>query len=274
LKLPHSHAFKVAKGSFNIASGLYNLVGGTWEDQDIFFEFGRIYSVKAPTRRSLGSDGHAGHDTTLEGKVLNDRSDMYLWDFAVVGTGQKYVPARHRPFGSVAWRVWTSPFRLRFRGSWMHTHSAVASEMLIFQGDIEQRLPPELVKQCYHESKCADKRSKGTGIHAPKGDMVLTREMSTTLIRDVASRSVVNGTTELRCQYKSRNALVGNRAYVRSHYRSRLTAHTCEDWILEKNEKVSMLVLTYPVSQGRSDMPHESAVQQHHRWWAGTEILD
>jgi len=266
LKLPRSHAFVMPNGSINVASALYNLVGNTWEDQDLFFEFGRIYSVRAPTG--------AGHDSVLEGTLLEDRHDLGLWDFSVVGSGAKYVVAKHRPFGSTAWRVYTSPFTVRFRSSWMHTHSAVASEMFIFQGDVEQMLPSELVKQCYGEHKCSKKGvGGGTGINAKSGDMALTREMSTTLLRDVAKRSFANGQATLRCHYKSRNEWVGEDVYVRSHYRARATADKCEDWILDKGAKISMLALTYPVSHERSDIPPWTAFKQHHRWYAGAQIL-
>merc|ERR1719343_1113995 len=70
LKLPHSHAFVLKNGSFQTAHGLYNIENGNpWEDQDFdqdfYFEFGRTYTVRAPTGTR--------HDEVLEGAFLHDR---------------------------------------------------------------------------------------------------------------------------------------------------------------------------------------------------------
>jgi len=268
LKLPRSHAFFMTNGSLNAANGLYNIVGIPPKqdfDQDFFFEFGRTYTVRAPT--------DTGHRTDpLEGTSPEDRSDLFVWDFSVTGSGARYVPD-NKPFGSVAWRVFQLPVKVRIRGSFMHTHSQVASEMFILQGDVERMLPSELVRECHRVSKCLDQGVSGIGTVPPR-DMALTREMSTRVLHDVMTRGFVDNKTALRCQFKSRNEWVGSLLYTRSHYRARATANMCEEWIAEKGDKISMLVLTYPESPERKDIPLSSTFKNHHRWYAGVEILD
>merc|ERR1712137_498533 len=89
----------------------------------------------------------------MKGRLPNDRRNMFVWDFGVTSGGHVYKPAKSK-FGSVAWRVFSIPFAARVIGNWMHTHSQVASDMFIIEGNVENALPSELVHQCYSHGNC------------------------------------------------------------------------------------------------------------------------
>eukprot|EP00959_Pyramimonas_sp_CCMP1952_P378221 7923032-Pyramimonas_sp.AAC.1 len=105
-------------------------------------------------------------------------------------------------------------------------------------------------------------RGYGTTLN---GDMALDRNLSTTILRDVLVRGSARGQSHLRCQFKSRNIIQRNVAYARSHYKALATAKTCEDFIMQKGDNISMLVLTYPASPDRKDIRQMRRFKNHHR---------
>jgi len=138
----------------NVASGLYNIEGKTWVDQHVFFEFGRRYTVRAPT----------GNHALVKGTTPDGRRNMFVWDFGVTSGGASYnLISNHKPFGSVAWRVYTIPFATRVIGTWMHSHSPFASEMFIIKGDVQQMLPSALVLRCKYRRQCVSEGIWGNG---------------------------------------------------------------------------------------------------------------
>jgi len=154
----------------------------------------------------------------------------------------------------------------------MHSHSPFASEMFIIKGDVQQMLPSALVLRCKYRRQCVSEGIWGNGTERNIEDLSLSRVQSERVLRTVLSRS--GNTSAVLCQYKSRNENVDGVAYTRSHYRARWCAKTCDNIMLEQGAKISMLVLNYPLSPKRTDILRNFSFMQHHRWYAGMEVLD
>eukprot|EP00959_Pyramimonas_sp_CCMP1952_P297085 6215316-Pyramimonas_sp.AAC.1 len=62
--------------------------------------------------------------------------------------------------------------------------------------------------------------------------------------------------------------------YIRSHYRALATAKRCEDLITQNCANISMLLFTCPLSPDRTDIRLVRQLRNHHRWYAGVDMLD
>eukprot|EP00931_Biecheleriopsis_adriatica_P023884 TRINITY_DN14996_c0_g1_i4.p1 TRINITY_DN14996_c0_g1~~TRINITY_DN14996_c0_g1_i4.p1 ORF type:complete len:628 (+),score=43.89 TRINITY_DN14996_c0_g1_i4:85-1884(+) len=263
-KAPSHLSWHIPEGQVVRTMCVYNMVGERWQGGDIFFEFARKFSVKA--------------NQPSQGAVPEGRQPFFFWDLAMGGSGASYLPRAvdpknaNRRFGSVAWYVYPVKDRIRIHSSFMHSHTAVSSELFILQGDVEKALPQHFVKQCYDDKSCS-REGPGFGLSMTPGkglrDMPMSANISKWILRNVMRHTASDGQLQLRCHYKSRNKLVDGQAFVQAALRSSSTASTCEDWTAEEGSHISMLAFNYPLAENRTDINISKKFEMHHRWFAG-----
>lgn len=204
-------------------------------------------------------------------------SPVVVMDFAVTGDYSTYAAAAtNAPAladSSLAWRVFNLPGdgpTYRFHGSWSHSHASRPSEYLILQGDVESMLPEWLTRQCYTAGIClTDRRNRSRGTY--QRDNGLRASAARDVLQHLMRTSQDQGGA-LRCQYKTRNVIVGDEAYTRSALRARATAAACDNWTAEPGTSISVLAINHRIPEGA--LYHDADTHaQHHQWYASVELV-
>ena len=270
--------YPVYDRSYECSDSLLNFLGsgemrfvpdlhGKYTREEMDLEFGRKYAVDA--------DGAA-----------DARASLYAFDFALGGSGNTFHPHAFKSGRiSVGWHVYHLPATLRFHSSWVHTHAQGAVEVFVLEGDVEEMLPARLVHACYARGgSCEDvpqhgRRGQRSVPNVEQNDMLPGKVNLTaasvlqSVIAYSEGRMATDGTQTLRCQYKSRNAVVDGLSYTRASAQASATLPTCADWTASAGSYISLLVFSHPPGPGRSDFVVGKAMSQHVRWYSNAEIL-